>query len=95
MVMDNLFVLNGLILYKLKIYHFIEIDFSILSNNSLKSMGRFKIQLLLADNTWITRYNIPKSDRYSNSSTQWALGSVTFTVENYGINLLSNRFTTC
>ena len=34
--------------------------FSILSNDSLKSMGCFRIQLLLADNTWSTRYNIPK-----------------------------------
>ena len=29
--------------------------FSILTNNSLKSMGRFRIQLLLEDNTWSTR----------------------------------------
>ena len=32
--------------------------FSILTNQSLKSMGRFRIQLLLEDNTWSTRYNI-------------------------------------
>ena len=37
--------------------------FSILTNNSKKSMGRFRIQLLLEDNTWSTRYNIPKNDR--------------------------------
>ena len=34
--------------------------FSILTNDSLKSMDRFRIQLLLEDNTWSTRYNIPK-----------------------------------
>ena len=34
--------------------------FSILTNNSKKSMGGFRIQLLLEDNTWTTRYNIPK-----------------------------------
>ena len=34
--------------------------FSILNNNSKKSMGRFRIHLLLEDNTWSTRYNIPK-----------------------------------
>ena len=44
--------------------------FSILTNNSKKSMGRFRIQLLLEDNTWSTRYNIPENYRYSNSSTQ-------------------------
>ena len=45
--------------------------FSILTKISKKSMGRFRIQLLLEDNTWSTRYNIPKNDRHSNSSTQW------------------------
>ena len=44
--------------------------FSILSNNSLKSLGRFRIQLLLKDDTWSTRYNIAKNDRYSDSSTE-------------------------
>ena len=43
--------------------------FSILTKDSLKSMGRFRIQLLLEDNTWSTRHNIPKKDRYSDSST--------------------------
>ena len=34
--------------------------FSILTNDSLKSMGRFRNQLLLEKNTWSMRYNIPK-----------------------------------
>ena len=34
--------------------------FSILTNDSLKSMGRFRIQLLLEDNTWNTQYTIEK-----------------------------------
>ena len=34
--------------------------FSILTNDSLKSMGRFRIQLLLEDNTWSTQYTIAK-----------------------------------
>ena len=58
--------------------------FSILTNDSLKSMGRFRIQLLLEDNTWSTRYNIPRNDRYSDSSTDWTPVSLNFTVENYG-----------
>ena len=45
--------------------------FSILTKDSLKSMGRFTIQLLLEDNNWSNIYNIPKNDRYSDSSTQW------------------------
>ena len=44
---------------------------SILNNEVKKSMGRFRFQLLLEDNTWSTRYNIPKNDRYSDSSTNW------------------------
>ena len=35
--------------------------FSILTNDSLKSMGRFRILLLLEDNTWSTQYTIPKN----------------------------------
>ena len=65
--------------------------FSILTNNSIKSMGRFRIQLLLEDNTWSTRYNIPKNDRYSDSSTDWTLVSLNFTVENYGIKLVYDQ----
>ena len=43
--------------------------FSVLTNDSLKSMGRFRIELILEDNTWSTRYNIPKNDQYSDIST--------------------------
>ena len=68
--------------------------FSILTNDSLKSMGRFRIQLLLEDNTWSTRYNIPKSDRYSDSSTEWTLVSLNFTIENYGIKLIYDEIDT-
>ena len=51
-------------------------------------MGHFRIQLLLEDKTWSTRYNIPKNDRYSDSSTQWTKLSVNFTEENYGIKII-------
>ena len=37
--------------------------FSILTNDSLKAMGRFHIQLILEDDTQLSRYNIPKNDR--------------------------------
>ena len=65
--------------------------FSILTNDSLKSRGRFRIQLLLEDNTWSTRYNIPKNDRYSDTSTDWTLVSLNFTEENYGIKLIYDQ----
>ena len=47
--------------------------FSISTTDSLKSMGRFRNQLLLEANTWSTRYNIPKNDRYSETSNDWIL----------------------
>ena len=53
--------------------------FSILTNEFKKSRGRYRIQLLLEDNTWSTRNNIPKNDRYSDSSTQWILIKLNFT----------------
>ena len=68
--------------------------FSILTNNSKKSMGRFRIELLLEDNTWSTRYNIPKNDRYSNSSTQWTLVNLNFTIEKYGTRLIYDQIDT-
>ena len=61
--------------------------YSILTNDSKKSTGGFRIQLLLEDNTWSTRYNIHKKVRYSDSSTDWTLNNLNFTVEIYGINL--------
>ena len=33
-------------------------------------------------------YNIPKIDQYSDTSTQWTLVSLNFTVENYGVRLI-------
>ena len=68
--------------------------FSILTNNILEAMGCFKIQMLLVDNTWSTRYNIRKIDQYSNTSTEWTLVSVNFTVENFGIKLIYDQIDT-
>ena len=68
--------------------------FSILNNEVKKSMGRLRIQLLLEDNTWRTRYNIPKNDRYSNLSTDWILVCLNFTIQNYGIKLIYDQIDT-
>ena len=59
-----------------------------------KSRGRFRIQLLLEDNTWSTRYNIPKNDRFGDSSTDWTLVNLKFTMENYGIKLIYDEIDT-
>ena len=56
--------------------------FSILTNDSKKSMCRFRIQLLIEDNTWSDRYTIAKNEQYSNSSTEWTLSNLIFTEEN-------------
>ena len=68
--------------------------FSILTNDSKQSMGSFRIQLLLEDNTWSTRYNIPKNDRYNDSSTDWTIVNLNFTVENYGNKLFYDQIDT-
>ena len=68
--------------------------YSILTNDSLKAMGRFRIQLLLEDDTWSTRYNLPKKDRYRDFSTDWTLVSLIFTIENYGIKLIYDQIDT-
>ena len=61
--------------------------FSVLTKDPLKAMGRIRTQFLLEDNTWSTRYNIPKNDRYSDTSTDWTKLSLIFTEENFGNNL--------
>ena len=45
--------------------------YSNLTEDNLKDMGRFRIQLLLKDDTWSTQYTIPKNSQYTNSSTEW------------------------
>ena len=60
--------------------------FSFLTINSLEAMDRFRVQLLLSDITWNTRYNIPKNDQCSNSSTDWTLVSLNFTAEIVALN---------
>ena len=68
--------------------------FSILTNDSKKSMGRFRIQLLLEDNTWSTQYTIYKNSQYNNTSTEWKLLNLDFTVENYRIRLVYDQIDT-
>ena len=49
---------------------------------------------MLDDNTWSTQYNMPKNDRYSDSSTDWTLLNLGFTVEIYGKKLISDQIDT-
>ena len=68
--------------------------FSILTNDNLKNMGRFRIQFLLDDNTWSTQYTIAKNTHYSNSETEWKILNLDFTKENYGIKLILDQIDT-
>ena len=68
--------------------------FSRITNNSLKSIGRFRILLLLEDNSWTTQYTIAKNTQYSDTSTEWTLLNLDFTVENYGIKLIYDQIDT-
>ena len=68
--------------------------FSILTNDNLKNMGRFRIQLLSDDNTRSTQYTIDKNTQYSDSESDWELLNLDFTVENYGIKLVIDQIDT-
>ena len=67
---------------------------SFLTNDNLKNMGRFRIQLLLEDNTWSTQYTIHKNTQYSDSESEWKIINLDFTVENYGIKLILDQIDT-
>ena len=68
--------------------------FSVLTNDLKKLMGTFIIQLILEDNTWSTRYIIPKKDGYNISSTQSIKLRLKFSVENFGIKLIYDQIDT-
>ena len=58
------------------------------TGSNLRAMGRFRIQFLLEDNTTSTQYTIPKNSLDSNSSTDWTMLNLDFTLEIYGVRLL-------
>ena len=68
--------------------------FSISTNDSLNSMGKFRIQLLLGDNTWSTQYHMSKNRNYSSSSTEWSLLNIDFNEPNYGVRLYYDKLDT-
>ena len=68
--------------------------YSILTNNSLKNMGRFRILLLSQDNIWDTQYTVAKNTQYSDSPTEWKILNLNFTKENYGNKLIFDQIDT-
>ena len=69
----------------------------ILFKDSKKSLGRFKIVLLLDNITRSNQNTIPKNSQYSNSSTEWKLLNLDFYYSKlwHKINLRSNRYCSC
>ena len=63
----------------------------LISDDNLRSMGRFRIQLLLENNVWTTQYTINKNGQYSENSTDWSLLNIEFTTQNYGIKLVYDQ----
>ena len=61
------------------------------SAGGTKSMGRFRIQLLLDDNFWNSQYANAKNTQYSETSTDWTFLNLDFIVENYGIKLIFDK----
>ena len=68
--------------------------YSILTDDKLKNVGRFRIQLLSADHSWSTQYTIAKKTQYTDSRTEWKLLNLDFTIENYGIKLFLDQIDT-
>ena len=48
----------------------------------------------ISGRSYVYRYNIPKIDRYSDSSTDWTLLYLNINVEKYGIELLYDQIDT-
>ena len=65
-------------------------SFSI-SDENLRAMPRFRMQILLENGNWENQYTIEKNSQFSNSSTEWTHLSLDFTQENYGIQLIFDR----
>ena len=88
---DNLFVS----LERTRVLHITNITFYYnrfsTGDLNLRSMGRFRIQLIIEDNFWTTKYTIPKNDQYSNFLSHWKLLNLDFTEKNYGIKLIYDQ----
>ena len=57
-------------------------------------MSRFRIQLLLENNTWSTQYTIAKHAQSSTTSTEWTLLNLNLTIEIYGNKIIYDEIDT-
>ena len=62
-----------------------------ISDENLRAMPRFRIEILLENGNWENKFTIEKNRQFSNSSTEWSHLNLDFTQENYGIRLIFDR----
>ena len=65
-----------------------------ISDENLRAMPRFRVQILLENGNWDNKNTIEKNTQFSNTSTEWTLLNLDFTQDNYGIRLLFDRIDT-
>ena len=65
--------------------------YSILTDDSLKGVGRLRIQLMNSDNTRHTIHTMAENSQYNTSSTKWSLINLDMARENYGIRFNYDR----
>ena len=87
-------ILERTVIIQITIINFYYKRYSILTNASPKPMGRFRIQILLEDNTWSTKNHMSKSSNYSSSSTDRSLLTLDITEQKYGVRLYYNQIDT-
>ena len=58
---------------------------SFMTDDSKKGMGRLRVQLLLDDGNWTTVYTIERDADLHETSTEWSLLNLDFTIKNFGI----------
>ena len=56
-----------------------------------RALSRFQIQIITKDNVWLTKFNLPKNEQYSNAATDWTILILNITQENYGIKLIYDQ----
>ena len=61
---------------------------------NLRGMGRFRIQIILEDDSRSTIYNVPKIYQFKNRSSQWHLLDMDVTHENYCIKFIYDQIPT-
>ena len=61
------------------------------TQGDFRAMVGFRIQILTKDNVWLTKFNIPKNEQYSNAGTDWTILSLNITEENYGVKFIYDQ----